>query len=207
MCTSVPEVAVTVIGYVPAGVPRFEPTFGNPPPEQPLMYPAEISSSTNAPIGIKRRTDRRPSFAYASEISASARANAINHSGRIGPPGLLGVRIISDVPRAVVVTVSVVLAPGATEVGLNVPPAPVGNPLAVNVTLPANAPPTVAVLIVYVVEVPAGTVCVVGVGVTEKSVIVNVSAAVVPPPGVGVNTVTPAVPEDAMSAAVIAAVN
>jgi hypothetical protein len=106
-----------------------------------------------------------------------------------------------------VVTVIVVLEPGATDVGLNVPPAPVGNPLAVNVTVFANAPPTVAVLIVNVVGEPATTVCVVGDGVTEKSVIVKLIAAVVPPPGVGVNTVIAAVPEVAMSAAVIAAVN
>jgi hypothetical protein len=107
----------------------------------------------------------------------------------------------------VVVTVIVVLEPGATDVGLNVAPAPVGNPLAVNVMLFANAPPTVAVLIVNVVGEPAATVCVVGVGVTEKSVIVKLIAEVVPPPGVGVKTVIAAVPEVAMSAAVIAAVN
>ena len=99
------------------------------------------------------------------------------------------------------------LDPGATDVGLNVAPAPIGNPLAVNVMLFANAPPTAAVLIVNVVGDPAGTVCVVGVGVTEKSVIVKLIAAVVPPPGVGVNTVIAAVPEVVMSAAVIAAVN
>jgi hypothetical protein len=60
---------------------------------------------------------------------------------------------------------------------------------------------------VNVVGLPAATVCVVGVGVTEKSVIVKLIAAVVPPPGVGVNTVIAAVPPVAMSAAVIAAVN
>jgi hypothetical protein len=114
--------------------------------------------------------------------------------------------MVSARPRAVVVTVIVVLEPGATDVGLNVAPAPVGNPLAVNVTVFANAPPTVAVLIVYVVGEPAATVCVVGVGVTEKSVIVKLIAAVVPPPGVGVNTVIAAVPPVEMSAAVIAAV-
>ncbi len=45
------------------------------------------------------------------------------------------------------------------------------------------------------------------VGVTEKSVIVNVSAFDVPPPGVGFTTVTAAVPAAATSAAVMAAVN
>lgn len=51
-------------------------------------------------------------------------------------------------PRAVVVTVIVVLVPAETDAGLNDALAPVGNPLAVNVTAPGNAPPTVAVPIV-----------------------------------------------------------
>ena len=51
-------------------------------------------------------------------------------------------------PRAVVVTVIVVLVPGVTEAGLNDALAPVGNPFAENVTVPGNAPPTVAVAIV-----------------------------------------------------------
>lgn len=45
------------------------------------------------------------------------------------------------------------------------------------------------------------------VGVTEKSVMVNVSAFDVPPPGVGFTTVTAAVPAAATSAAVMDAVN
>lgn len=36
VCTTLPEVAVTVTGKVPAGVPVFEPTLGNPLPAQPL---------------------------------------------------------------------------------------------------------------------------------------------------------------------------
>jgi len=48
---------------------------------------------------------------------------------------------------------------------------------------------------------------VVVVAATLKSVIVNVNAFDVPPPGVGFTTVIAAVPELAMSAAVIAAVN
>ncbi len=158
-------------------------------------------------MGINRRIECRPSFANPSEVSASASTTAINHSGRFGALGLIGVGGVCAKPRAVVVTVIVVLEPGVTDVGLNVAPAPVGNPLALNVMLFANAPPTVAVLIVNVVGLPAATVCVVGVGVTEKSVIVKLIAAVVPPPGVGVNTVIAAVPPVAMSAAVIAAVN
>ena len=36
VCCTVPEVPVTVTGYVPAGVPVFEPTFGKLLPAQPL---------------------------------------------------------------------------------------------------------------------------------------------------------------------------
>ena len=94
-----------------------------------------------------------------------------------------------------------------TDVGLNDALAPVGSPLAVNVTLPGNAPPTVAVAIVKFADWPAVVVCVVVVAVTLKSVIVNVNAFEVPPPGVGFTTVIAAVPLVAMSVAVIAAVN
>jgi hypothetical protein len=56
--------------------------------------------------------------------------------------------VICASPRGVVVTVIVVLAPAVTDDGLNDALAPVGSPLAVNVTVPGNAPPTVAVAIV-----------------------------------------------------------
>ena len=103
--------------------------------------------------------------------------------------------------------VIVVLVPAVTDAGLNEALAPAGNPLAVNVTAPENAPPTVAVAIVKFAELPAVTVCEVVVAFTLKSVIVNVNEFDVPPPGVGFKTVIAAVPELAISAAVIAAVN
>lgn len=59
-----------------------------------------------------------------------------------------GGRVTSAVPRAVVVIDSVVLEPDATDGGLNDAPAPCGNALVVNVTLPVKAPPTSAVAIV-----------------------------------------------------------
>jgi len=191
----------------------FDPTFGNPPPEQPLIYPTEISSNANAPIGINRRAVRFPNFAALPSANASAvisvtnSANVNSHSGRAGFFGVDGRIFICANPRAVVVTVIVVGLPAVTDDGLNEALAPVGKPLAVNVTVPGNAPPTVAVAIVKFAELPAVTVCVVVVAVTLKSVIVNVSAFDVPPPGVGFTTVIAAVPELAMSAAVIAAVN
>jgi hypothetical protein len=128
----------------------FDPIFGNPPPEHPLIYPTEISSNANAPIGTNRRVERFPNFAALPSASAivSSIANANIHIGRVELFGLDGGAIISANPRAVVVTVIVVGFPAATDAGLNEALAPVGNPLAVNVTVPGNAPPTVAVAIV-----------------------------------------------------------
>jgi hypothetical protein len=195
-----------------------EPTFGNPPPEHPLIHPTEISSNANAPIGTNRRVVRRPNFAaFASAnisavISVSNIANVNIHIGRAELFGVVdgtldGGTFICANPRAVVVIVIVVLVPAVTDAGLNDALAPVGKPLAVNVTVPGNAPPTVAVAIVKFAELPAVTVCVVVVALTLKSVIVNVNAFDVPPPGVGFTTVIAAVPDEAISAAVIAAVN
>ena len=113
----------------------------------------------------------------------------------------------SALPRAVVLIDIVVLDPDATDAGLNDATAPCGKALVVNVTLPVNVPPTAAVVMVKFAVCPAVTVCV-GFGlVTEKSVMVRFTAVVVPPPGVGVTTVIAAVPDAAISAAVIAAVN
>jgi len=188
----------------------FEPTFGNPP-AQPLRYPTEISSNANAPIGIKRRivrlSVRMLILAKVSEASASVNTNAISQSVRVAVFGPNGGRVVCAEPRAVVVMDMVVLVPALTDEGLNDAAVPVGRPLAANVILPGNAPPTVAVAIVKFADCPAVTVCVVVVAVTLKSVIVNVSAFDVPPPGAGFTTVIAAVPLAAMSAAVIAAVN
>ena len=208
---------------VPAGVPP-DPTFGNPPPEHPPIYPTEISSSAKTLMGIKRLAVLFPNFAAltSANISVSRIANVNSHIGRAGFFGVDGGAVICANPRAVVVTVIVVLVPAATDDGLNDALAPLGKPLALNVIWPEKVPPIGAVAIVYVPEDPAGTVCVVVVAVTLKSpLIVNVSAFEVMPDGapcermpfaplkttVGVNTVTEAVPAVAISAAVIDAVN
>ena len=70
-----------------------------------------------------------------------------NQNGRAGFFGLDGGAICAN-PRGLVVTVIVVLVPAVTDDGLNDALAPLGNPLAVNVTVPGKAPPTVAVAIV-----------------------------------------------------------
>lgn len=193
-------------------MPRFDPTFGNPPPEHPLMQPTEISSEANTPIGMKRRDVRLPNFAVlananVSTVSVSNSANVNSHNMRAGLFGTNGGVLICARPRAVVVTVIVVLVPTETDDGLNDALAPLGSPLAVNVTVPGNAPPTVAVAIVKFADCPAVAVCVVVAALTLKSVIVNVREFDVPPAGAGFTTVIAAVPELAISAAVIAAVN
>ena len=194
---------------VPAGVPLFDPIFGNPPPEHPPIYPTEINSNANTLIGIRRRVALRPNFAAHVSVSASISnsANVTSHKCRVELFGFDGGAMNCASPRAVVVTVIVVGLPAVTDAGLNETLAPLGNPLAVNVTVPGKAPPTVAVAIVKFAGWPAVTVCEVVVALTLKSVIVNVSEFDAPPPGVGFTTVTAAVPELAMSAAVIAAVN
>lgn len=173
------------------------------------MYPTEIRSNANVPIGTNRRVLRFPNFAALASavISVSNSANVNIHIGRAELFGLDGGAVICASPRAVVVTVIVVGLPAVTDDGLNEALAPVGNPLAVKVTVPGNAPPTVAVAIVKFAELPAVTVCEVVVALTLKSVIVNVNEFDVPPPGVGFTTVIAAVPLAAISAAVIAAVS
>ena len=67
-----------------------------------------------------------------------------------------------------VVTVIVEVPLVVTVVGLKLAAAPVGNPLAVRVTVPVN--PFIAPMVtVYVVELPAVTVCVAGEAPMEKS--------------------------------------
>jgi hypothetical protein len=205
--TSVPEVPVTVTVKVPAGVLVLEPIRGNPPPEQPLMYPTEIRSTAKIPIGASFRIEPRLNFARLAVASARSATKLISHSGRSGVVGRDGGNDIPVELRAVVVIVIDVLVPALTDVGLKVAAAPVGRPLAVNVTVPGNAPPTAAVAIAKFAGPPAVTVCDVVVALTLKSVMVSVSELDVPPPGVGFTTVIAAVPGDAMSAAVIAAVN
>jgi len=75
---------------------------------------------------------------------------------------VLVVTVIVDVPLVV------------TVVGLKLAEAPEGNPLALNVTVPVN-PLSAPIVTVYVVELPAVTVCVPGETPTEKS---GVGAAV-----------------------------
>jgi hypothetical protein len=104
------------------------------------------------------------------------------------------------------VIVKTVLVPGVTIGGLKLATAPVGNPLAAKVICPVN-PPTAGVPMVYIAGCPAVTVCMPLVGVNANPAIVNVCAPEAPPPGVGFNTVTIAVPALAISLTGTAAVS
>ena len=66
------------------------------------------------------------------------------------------------------VTDIVELPEPATEAGLKLAPAPLGNPLTLKLTLPVKPPDAVAVA-VYDVPAPAVTVCELGVAVIVKS--------------------------------------
>jgi len=67
-----------------------------------------------------------------------------------------------------VVTVIVEVPLVVTVVGLKLAEAPVGRPLALNVTVPVN-PSSAPIVTVYVVELPAVTVCVPGEAPMVKS--------------------------------------
>src|SRR5882762_7102322 len=76
-------------------------------------------------------------------------------------------------PAVVVVAVVTVIVDEpdvVTDVGLKLADAPLGNPLALNVTVPVNPPDGVTVA-VYVVLAPWTTVCEAGVAETEKSAV------------------------------------
>jgi hypothetical protein len=124
--------------------------------------------------------------------------------GVCGPNGLG--RFVAEV-RDVVEIVSVVLEPADTDDGLNVAAAPVGNPLAANVTGVGKVPATAVVAIVYTAEPPAVTVCGPEVFVKLKSVTLNDAPFDVPPPGAGLKTVTVVAPPVEISDAGTAAVN
>jgi hypothetical protein len=147
--TSVPEVAVTVMVKVPAGVPLGL-TVG--PLAQPEMYLAEIISKIRAAAGIRRRASMRLKFARAIPASRSASAEIIVHDGNdLGVLGVCGPNglgtFVAEV-RDVVVIVSVVLVPADTDDGLNVAAAPAGNPDAVNVMGVGKVPAIADVVIV-----------------------------------------------------------
>ncbi len=117
-----------------------------------------------------------------------------NDAGNHWPRGPSDFGVKAVAVRGVVVTVIVVLLPAVTEGGLNIAVAPTGKPVAVNVTGPGKAPPTGAVAITNSAGWPAVAVCGPVVLVVVKSMMLNVSALDVPPPGAALNIVIEAEP-------------
>jgi len=187
---------------VPAGVPveAGRDVLPQPAMKATVTTSVMISAATGAtPRGNLCRSLAKPNPASSVASNMERFAAAGNDAGKSGPCWSNGFRENAETGRAVVVTVIMVLVPGVTEAGLNVAAAPRGSPVTVNVTGFGKAPPTVAVEIENAAGWPAATVCV-GVELeTAKSAIVNVSAAEVPPPGNGLNTVTKMAPPVARS--------
>src|SRR6266404_29508 len=136
------------------------------------------------------------------DVSVGAGLFSENACAAVVPPPGVGVTTVTLAVPAAAMSAAVIAAVswmGLTKVVVRVAPfqrtvEPFTNPVPSTVSVKA-APPTVALIGVSPV--------IVGMGLLTG----NVCAAEVPPPGVGVNTVTCGVPAVAMSAAVMAAVS
>src|SRR6267143_5645078 len=136
------------------------------------------------------------------DVSVGAGLFSENACAAVVPPPGVGVTTVTLAVPAAAMSAAVIAAAswmGLTKVVVRVAPfqrtvEPFTNPVPSTVSVKA-APPTVALIGVSPV--------IVGMGLLTG----NVCAAEVPPPGVGVNTVTCGVPAVAMSAAVMAAVS
>ena len=174
VCTSDPDVAVTVIVDVPAGVPLAAELH-------PVTPMARSSATVTNIAGVSRRLRPvLPNEISASRIAANAKLHSASgrtvHGFEVG-----GVDPGKVLPRIVVATentVVAVVAPGVTLVGLNVPVVAAGNPDAVNVTAFAKPPvPGVSVIVKFAV-CPAVTVTGDPGPLSVKSIPVPVSVAV-----------------------------
>lgn len=168
-----PDVPVTVIVYVPAGVPLGLVVLPPPvlPPELPQPATRNINSNASAPVlTITRSRSLRIARRTSIEIPNAASAS-LHGSKRIAPLGKDGGK--PDVREVVVMTREPVeLAATVTEMHA----APVGNPEHVSVyeTLPVFA-------IVYVAEEPAETVCEEGEALTSDGFAFVTFKTVLPP--------------------------
>ena len=168
-------------------------------------------SRSSATTGAKRCSGfrGRPAKPNAASIIASANeATPVgNEPGNLFPRGSNCSCVAPDFLREVVATVITVLVPGVTGDGRNDAEAPIGKPLAAGVSIVAGAAPAGAVGIVKFADWPAITVCGAGGFGSEKPTMVTVEPLEVPPTGVGLNTVTEAVPAVGMAVAGTEAIN
>jgi hypothetical protein len=174
VCTSDPDVAVTVIVDVPAGVPLAALL-------QPVTPMARSSATVTNIAGVSRRL--RPVLSKVISASRNAAKAKLHSANGRTVQGLEvgGVDPGKVLPRIVVATENTVdaeVAPGVRLVGLNVPVVAAGNPEAVNVTAFAKPPvPGVRVIVKFAVW-PAVTVTGDPGPLSVKSIPVPVSVAV-----------------------------
>src|SRR5207245_8887122 len=111
-CWSVPDVALIVTGYVPAGVPPVFRGLLFPPPQAAWRKSGPISRDPNTRKPSLRLLDLSP----AEPIPTRARPGSGIHKAYIGVCGVPGSGVRApDGPC--VVTVSVELPPGMTDAG------------------------------------------------------------------------------------------
>lgn len=132
VCDRVPLVPVTVIVYVPAGVPEFPPPPLLDPPPHPMSAAANSAAASSPSANFNRRF-----FVEITRRSSRPRR-------KVAPPvtNQLGPGRGPTAEGAVVVTVSVVDPLAAAEVGLSEQPGPsdtTGATTQLNETVPENA--------------------------------------------------------------------
>src|SRR5271168_2895685 len=196
---AVPEEAVTVIIYGPAGVPCIgltggggegEPVFA-PAPQDARKISARVAAASTA---VAWRARARFFSDSDTERKAAASQRSRNSGGTAGP-GVEGQRRMEE--RAVVAMASAVLpdaVPAGSEGAVKEQLAAAGRPEHVNVSALGSAPPWVARLMVNVAVWPAFTVCGPDAELMLKSLTARASADEVPPPGDGFDTVIESIP-------------
>jgi hypothetical protein len=173
--TNDPDVAVTVIVDVPAGVPVGAGGVGLLHPTMPIARRSVIVTNV-AGANLRWRWVLVNKIVL-SRIAASAKLHNTNCGGIRGVRGVDG----GNAPRTVVAIESVdvvAVAPGVTLVGLNVAVAAVGNPAAENVIAFAKPPVAGVAVIVNIAVCPAVTVTADVGPLMAKSMPVPVSVAV-----------------------------
>ncbi len=170
---AVKAVPVTVMVYVPAGVPGWGVRGGAALPPPPPPQATLITSSASAIISpchpfqrLLPRTDSATNPS-AGTLSQKAKRGAL----RLGKGGA------SIAVTAVVLMVRVVLPPAAIELLAKLHAESAGNPEHASVTLPLNPPSAFVVMLIADVALPAFTVALVGLALIWKSCTLTVATA------------------------------
>ena len=162
VCATVPEVAVTRIENVPAGVPFGLICWDALPPPHAAKTAAATSNVASSNCGARRRVLAVTLLAHRAIIPSIAARKYVQGQPCAGPCGnLLGSRNERDVVAIESITLAGVL-PGVIVVdGENIALAPVGSPDAANVTGFENEPFEGETVMLNVACWPAATVALV----------------------------------------------